>query len=115
MNPGPLPSDVAKTFSGGGYVKMVVGEDGISSDTVVYRVYGGRSGPEGKDGTFYSPLPQPGGLRSQIDLALRPEWGNTAQNVGCVYLQPGTAVYVGTAASQGGIWVGGTPQIYVPK
>jgi hypothetical protein len=79
-------------------------------------VYGGKAGPEGKDGTFYSPTPQKGGLQSQIDLALRPEWGNTAKNTVSVYLKPGTIVYVvGNSASQGGIWVGGTIQIYVPK
>ena len=114
MNPGPLSEDVAKTFAGGRYSKVVVGDKGFGADAL-YHVYGGRSPPVGKDGTFYSPIPQRGGIQSQIDLALRPEWGNTAQNVICVYLKPGTVMYVGTAASQGGFWVGGTPQIYVPN
>jgi RHS repeat-associated protein len=113
MHPGPLPNDIAKTFSGGRYVKVEVGQEGWSMEDA--RVYGGKAGPEGRDGTFYSPTPQKGGLQSQIDLALRPEWGNTATNTAAVYLKPGTIVYVGNAASQGGIWVGGTIQIYVPK
>ena len=115
MNPGPLPPDIAKTFSGGRYARVVVGQEGWSSDHGVYRVYGGRSGSEGRDGTFYALLPQTGGLQSQIDLALRPEWGNTAENVTCIYLSPGTVIYVGSAASQGGPWVGGATQVYVPK
>jgi len=113
MHPGPLPNDIAKTFSGGRYVKVEVGPDGWSMEDA--RVYGGKAGPEGRDGTFYSPTPQKGGLRSQIDLALRPEWGNTATNTASVHLRPGTVVYVGNSASRGGIWVGGTMEIYVPK
>jgi RHS repeat-associated protein len=113
MHPGPLSNDIAKTFSGGRYVKVEVGEEGWSLEDA--RVFGGKAEPEGKDGTFYSPTPQKGGLQSQIDLGLRPEWGNTTENTASVYLKPGTVVYVGNTASQGGIWVGGTIQIYVPK
>lgn len=94
-------------------MKVEVGPDGWSMEDA--RVYGGKAGPEGRDGTFYSPTPQKGGLRSQIDLALRPEWGNTATNTASVHLRPGTVVYVGNSASRGGIWVGGTMEIYVPK
>jgi hypothetical protein len=91
----------------------------------LYRVYGGASA---ENGPWYTPVPQVGGLQSQIDLNLRPEWGNTAEDVVCVYLQPGTTVYVGPAAAQTGqsllgygmagpqsLGISGTLQVYVPK
>jgi RHS repeat-associated protein len=101
MNPGPLQPDIAKAFAGGQYSLMTVGGEGWGFDGL-YRVFGGASGETGQNGTFYSPLPQVGGLQSQIDLGLRPEWGNTATNVVCVYLAPGTQVFVGPIAAQGG-------------
>ena len=124
MNPGPLDASIARNFAGGQYSPVVVGEEGWSFDGV-YRVFGGRADETGYDGTYYSPLPQVGGLQSKIDLGLRPEWGNTATDVVCVYLAPGTQAYIGPTASQtgysptvpgsgqslGGIGI----QIYVPR
>jgi hypothetical protein len=112
MNPGPLPPQVAGSFSGGQYVEVTVGSEGWGMDNA--RVYGGGSGPVGANGTFYSPTPQVGGLQSMMDLALRPEWGNTATDTVSTYIAPGTTVYVGQIASQGGHWVGGGIQVYVP-
>jgi RHS repeat-associated protein len=131
MNPGPLPEIIADTFAGGQYSKGVVGEQGWEFDAV-YRVRNAGSPVEGRDGTFYSPVPQVGGTQSAIDLAVNPVWGSAGTpggnpysnglNLGevtCVYLRPGTTVYVGPIGSQGGAWVGGVPgpgglQIYVP-
>jgi len=130
LNPGPLSNKVAETFAGGQYSPMVVGGEGWEFDAV-YRVYGTNA-----DGHWYTPIPQTGGLQSQIDLNLRPEWGNTADNVACVSLPAGSLVYVGPAAAQTGqpisgyispstgiaygsggpqsLGISGTLQIYVP-
>ncbi len=123
MHPGPLTNEIARTFSGGRYVRVEVGPEGWSMEDA--HVWGPRGGPEGAQGTFYSPTPQVGGIQSMIDLGLRPEWKNFAQHMVSVYLKPGTIVYVGNVASQTGAtsdpffrpgpWVGGTIQIYVPK
>jgi hypothetical protein len=111
VEPGPLPPKVAETFAGGRYTERVLQEE-----TILYRVHGGRSGEIGRGGaTFLSPNPQVGGLQSQIDLALRPEWGNTATQVTRIRIPKGTVIYEGPVSSQGGAWVGGTPQVYVPK
>jgi RHS repeat-associated protein len=125
LAPGPLPDAIAKNFAGGQYSPMIVGGEGWSFDAV-YRVWGGNAGLEGYDGTYYSPESQVGGLKSQIDLGLRPEWGNTAENVTCVWLQPGTQVFVGPIAAQTGqslsspgagqsLGISGGIQIYVPR
>jgi hypothetical protein len=110
IKPGPLPDDIAETFAGGRYTERV-----LQRDTTYYRVHGGKAGPIGRRGTFVSPTPQAGGLQSQIDSALRPEWGNTAAKVTQIRVPAGTTVYEGIASSQGGIWVGGTPQVFIPK
>ncbi|MGA8110912.1 MAG: RHS repeat-associated core domain-containing protein, partial [Acidobacteriaceae bacterium] len=47
MHPGPLPDDIAKTFSGGEYVEFTVGKDGLGVDNA--RVYGGKAGPLGRN------------------------------------------------------------------
>ena len=112
MHPGPLPDDIAKTFSGGEYVEFTVGKGGMGIDNA--RVYGGKAGPLGRNGTFFSTQPQVGGLQSAIDYGLRPEYGNTAGNTVCAYIPAGTTVYIGQAANQGGAWVAGNIQIYVP-
>jgi hypothetical protein len=78
------------------------------------RAYGGRANALGRNGTFFSTQPQLGGLQSAIDFGLRPEFGNTAGNLVCAYIPAGTRVYAGQAANQGGSWVGGGIQIYVP-
>jgi RHS repeat-associated protein len=111
IHPGPLPPNVAETFAGGRY-----GERVLQDETVFYKVHGGRSGPIGRGGgTFVSPNPQVGGTQSQIDLALRPEWGNTATKVTRIRVPAGTVVYEGLVSSQGGPWVGGRSQVYIPK
>jgi hypothetical protein len=57
---------------------------------------------------------QTGGLQSAIDNAVDPAWGNTDSRVSTVVVPAGTKVYVGPAASQGGVWVGGKTQVYIP-
>jgi hypothetical protein len=112
VNPGPLKEDVANTFSGATYTETT-----LTEDTIFYRVYGGEAE---KIGRFLSATPQRGGLQSQIDLALNPEWGNTAEFVTQVVVPKGTVIYQGTAAPQiifGGVGklLGGGSQIYIPE
>jgi RHS repeat-associated protein len=114
MNLGPLgDSDAARSFSGGKYSEVIVPEGGSGID--VYRTWGGKAGETGRDGTFYSLTPQAGGIQSIIDNAILPSWGNTAESVSCVNLPGGTTAYVGTSATQGSWYMGGTIQLYVPK
>ncbi|MBE5951416.1 MAG: RHS repeat protein [Lachnospiraceae bacterium] len=116
INPGPLPTGIAETFMGATYVERVLEED-----TVMYRVSGGTAG---EVGAYLSLTPQGGGLQSQIDLALNPAWGNTAENVTEVLVPKGTTIFEGIAAPQNifdalgnviGHLLGGGSQIYIPK
>jgi RHS repeat-associated protein len=116
FNPGPLGDSIAQNFAGGQYSPLTVGESGLSFDTPFYRVYGGSAEAEG---SWYALAPQVGGIQSQIDLALNPAWGNTAENAICVYMAPGTQVYVGPISYQGGFALGGGTglsglQVYIP-
>lgn len=112
MNPGPLPKEIAETFTGGSYVKKVLKED-----TVFYRAYGGN----GKEvGRYVTRIPQNGGIQTQIDLALNPDWGNTTEYITKVVVPKGTIIYEGTAAPQiinggAGMLLGGGNQIYIPE
>jgi len=111
-NPGPLPSDAANSFSGATYRQTT-----LTQDTVFYRVHGGSAREAGR---FMTRTPQGGGLQSQIDLALDPSWGNTAQHVTRVVVPRGTVIYEGTAAPQSifggaGRLIGGGNQVYIPE
>jgi hypothetical protein len=110
INRGPLSPDVAETFSGGRYVEKI-----LDKDLTLYRVYGGKSNVIGRQGTFFSPEEAIGGLKSQIDSALRPEWGNTADKIVIFRIPKGTTIFEGNASSQGGVWVGGKNQIYIQE
>jgi RHS repeat-associated protein len=128
LSPGPLDSEVAQTFAGGQYSMGVVGQEGLGFDTPVWRVSDNPDPTaQGSNGTFYAVAPQVGGLKSAIDLAINPNWGAAGtpggnpnsnglglSNALCVYLQPGTTYAIGPIGSQGGAWVGGGIQIYVP-
>lgn len=66
-----------------------------------------------------SATPQNGGLQSTLDLALAPEWGNTASKITRVVVPKGTTVFEGFAAPQSilhgiGMLPGGGSQIYIP-
>ncbi|HEX3742211.1 MAG TPA: RHS repeat-associated core domain-containing protein [Terriglobales bacterium] len=116
LSPGPLQPDDAQNFAGGEYNFTTVGDEGLSADTPFFRVSGGTADEQG---SWFALTPQAGGLQSQIDLALKPEWGNTAENVTCVYLPPGTRVAIGPISYQGGLALGGGPgvsglQVFVP-
>ncbi|QMV42440.1 RHS repeat-associated core domain-containing protein [Cohnella cholangitidis] len=111
-NPGPLKQSVAETFSGATYKQVV-----LTEDATFYRVYGGEAG---KVGSYMTRVPQNGGIQSQVDLALKPEWGNTTQYVTKVTVPKGTVIYEGTAAPQtinggAGQLIGGGDQVYIPE
>lgn len=110
VDSGPLASQIAANFSGGRYTERF-----LETDTIFYRVHGGKAGVFGREGTFVSPYQQKGGLQSQIDLGLRPEWGNTASNMTPIFVPAGTRIFDGGVSSQGGAWVGGAPQVFLPK
>ena len=106
LNPGPLPQAVANTFRSGSYTAKT-----LSEATTLYRVHGGTAG---QLGSFWTRTPPAGPLQSRIDLALRPEWGNTATQVTRINVPAGTAIYEGAAAAQGGL-VGGGSQVFIPR
>lgn len=105
MNRGPLPESLANTFRSGTYSEAV-----LEVDTTLYRVYGGSAG---KLGSFWTRTQPTGPLQSQIDLALKPEWGNTAENVVKINVPAGTKIFEGVAASQGAGLLGGGNQIII--
>jgi len=107
IDPHPtLSKGVQDSFNGGTFTETVLAED-----TTFYRVYGGNSG---KVGSYMTRTPQNGTMQSQMDLALNPEWGNTATSVTKVTVPKGTVIYEGTAAPQGNL-LGGGNQIYIPE
>jgi len=103
--PGPLGEKLAATFRGASYTELVTSEP-----TTLYRVYGGKAD---ELGPYWTRTPPAGPLQSQIDSALLPQWGNTAQNVTRIQVPPVTTIYEGVAAAQGGL-VGGGNQVFIP-
>jgi len=108
--PGPL-GDVADTFRGASYTQEV-----LQSDTTLYHVFGGDSGPIS---SYWTDVYPTGPLQSIEDSALNPAWGNTAEYVSTIKAPAGTTIYRGFAAPQplsgGGSLIGGGSQIYIPK
>ena len=109
MNPGPLSNEIADSFRSGSYTGKV-----LSEDTTFYRTY-----TDNKVDGYMTRTPQNGNMQSQMDLALNPDWGNTAQNVTTVTVPKGTTIYEGVASSQtinvgAGQLLGGGNQVYVP-
>ena len=107
MNKGPLPESIAKTFRGGSYSEVI-----LQQETTFYRVYGGSAD---KIGMFWTKVKPTGALQAKIDLALKTEWGNTAENLVKINVPAGTKVYEGFAEAQGGYLVGGGSQVVIPR
>ena len=112
MNEGPLSERTQESFRSGSYAKIILGED-----TTFYRVYGGKAT---EVGSYMTRTPQNGGMQSQMDLALNPEWGNSATSVVEVTVPKGTVIYEGFAAPQtinGGLGIlpGGGNQVYITR
>jgi len=108
INPGPLLSKHAKTFSGGVYKEIT-----LSQDTVFYR-----SGREDREwGEFLAYEQLLGILQARIDKAIRPVWPDGGKSpVNRFYelqIPVGTKVYVGQAGYQTDLYSGGTEQVVV--
>lgn len=87
----------------------------MQEDSVLYRAYGGNAAPLGRYWSRVSPL---GPLQAQMDLALLPEWGNTATEVATIRVPAGTTIYEGVAAAQSNgltTLLGGANQVYIPQ
>jgi len=116
MNTGPLPKDIAGTFAGGRYSEGIV----TSADEIFYR--GGEAiSPEGSFFTF-EPAESIAGVR--IDSAVKPQWLDKngvltgVSNVDSLIearFPVGTKYYYGPSGSQGGVYVGGNTQIFIPN
>jgi hypothetical protein len=110
MNPGPLPDNLAGTFSGGRYRAVV-----LEQDTVLHRAGEGTK----PFGQFYDRSPAESAIKTRIDKAVLPEWpggGRSPIDSSIAMKIPkGTTVYVGEVSSQGGAFVGGTEQIVVQQ
>lgn len=87
----------------------------------MYRPSGGSADEVGR---YISRTPQNGGLQSQLDSALNPQWGNTTTTITEVTVPKGTVIYEGTAGPQiikdslgnrVGMLPGGGNQIYIPE
>ncbi len=107
---GPLPNKLSETFSGGRYTEVL-----LTQDTVFYRT-GIANQPFGE---FFSQQVSNSVIQSRIDKAILPKWpgGNASpiDSLITVKIPAGTKVYIGEIGSQGSFYVGGTPQIVVPK
>ena len=116
INPGPLDLETATSFRSATYTETV-----LTEDTIMYRV---SSDANSKVGSYMTRIPQNGSAQSQLDLALRPDFHNTAQVVSEVVVPKGTTIYEGAVAPQNildkqgnaiGILPGGGNQVYIPN
>lgn len=103
---GPLPESVANTFRGGSYAQKT-----LECEQTLWRVHGGKAG---ELGSYWSRTPPQGPLQVRMDLALKPEWGNTATSVSRITVPKGTVIFEGAAAPQGNL-LGGGSQVYIPN
>jgi len=110
IEPGPLPDNMAGTFSGGRYKAVTLEKD------IILKRAGTKDQPLGQ---FFAQEAPKSVLQTRIDKAVLPEWPSGAKSpidtVFEVKIPAGTQVYVGEVGSQGGIYVGGTEQIVVAK
>ncbi|MDR3550715.1 MAG: hypothetical protein P4L31_04835 [Candidatus Babeliales bacterium] len=108
--PGVLPNKMASTFIGQKYSTFI-----LENDTRMFRV-GTESIPLGEFYTFDMPASE---IQMRIDKAILPRWpegGSSTINTGYEVLIPkGTIIHAGEVASQGEIFLGGTPQLFIKK
>ena len=109
LKPGPLPNDIAETFSGGVYKEIT-----LSTDTIFYR-----GGVDGRPiGQFFGYEQPRGVLQTRVDKAVLPKWPNgSASPLDSYYeiqIPAGTKVYMGEVGYQTSLYAGGTEQVVVP-
>jgi hypothetical protein len=108
INPGPLDNSIANTFRSGSYTATT-----LTDTTDLYRSYGGSAN---SFGSYWTPLQPSGPLQSQLDSALAPQWGNTAQYISTIQVPAGTTIYEGAATTQStgvGQLIGVGSQVYI--
>ncbi|MGK5683097.1 WXG100 family type VII secretion target [Actinoplanes sp. URMC 104] len=119
-NPGPLAtgdSPPAANFAGGRYDEVE-----LSDDRVFYRGGDSQGSPLGQ---WFSTEPPAGVAEVRVDTAVKAQWVDArtgewqgASPVDAVYevqIPAGTKVYPGPVANQGGIYVGGGHQVFIPQ
>jgi hypothetical protein len=119
-NPGPLAvrdGTPAANFAGGRYDEVE-----LTDDRVLYRGGDSQGSPLGQ---WFSTEPPAGVTEVRIDTAVKAQWIDPrtggwqgASPIDAVYevrIPAGTKVYPGPVANQGGIYVGGGHQIFVPE
>jgi hypothetical protein len=109
LKPGPLPEDLAETFSSGAYKEIT-----LSTDTTFYR---GGTGSRPLGQFFGYEQPQ-GVLQTRVDKALLPQWPNGStspiDSFHEIQIPAGTKVYVGEVGYQTDLYSGGSEQVLVP-
>ncbi|HEY2567141.1 MAG TPA: hypothetical protein VGH95_05505 [Candidatus Aquirickettsiella sp.] len=107
-HPGSIPNKFANSFSGYRYKSYQLKEN-----FVFYRA-GSSEDPMGRFFSFDKPISE---LQVRIDKAVLPVWsdgGNSVVDTGyAIRIPKGSVVHMGNTAQQGGIFLGGTKQIYI--
>jgi len=119
---GPLakmPGNPAEAFSGGHYKIEVDTES-----KVVYRG-GAAGGGANAYGRWFSFEPSTSRAQIRIELAVKPDWldpvtgelksSSPTESLYALEVPPGTPMYVGPTSNQGGIYVGGRIQVFIPE
>lgn len=119
-NPGSLvdvDANAAGTFRSGKYNVNVLDEN-----TVYYRAGDSTKSPLGQ---YYTAEPPSSVADVRINSAVKPQWIDPktgaltgTSNIDTIYaieIPKGTTTYSGPAGYQGGIYIGGKEQIFVPK
>lgn len=119
-NPGPLAemrNTPAANFAGGRYDEVT-----LTGDRVLYRGGDSQGSPLGQ---WFSTEPPNSVAEVRIDTAVRAQWtdpktgawggASPVDTVYAVNIPAGTKVYPGPVANQGGVYVGGGHQVFVPE
>jgi filamentous hemagglutinin len=114
-----MPGNPAEAFPGGHY--------NIEVDTesrVVYRG-GAAGGGANAYGRWFSFEPSTSRAEIRIELAVKPDWldpvtgelksSSPIESLYALEAPPGTPMYVGPTSNQGGIYVGGRTQVFIPE
>jgi len=107
----PILPDKAKTFMGATFKSYK-----LDQDAVLYRVgYSERK----KIGDYFTFSRPTGEIADRVDRAIPYRWPGDKNNIVDtaygIMVPKGTVIHVGTAAPQGGIYVGGTEQVYIQE
>lgn len=107
--PNPRAATIADTFRSATYNKRI-----LEKEEIFYRV----APKERMGGLFWTSDKPTGKLQFQIDMAVLPEFDNSAKHIGTLRLPAGTIVYEGVAANQRGMssgakMLGGGNQVYL--